>query len=283
MKPRAINDLCQLSDPAFFKEVSVGMGHVLENANRIESDAGVLARENRPRGFRILRGLAKEEAAKFLILLDAVRCPRQPGDVLNRQVTRFNQHLAKIIYAECSWWSYATFGEVKGYIEERLPEYYLDGFNDVDWIFRNRTLQEREENAYVDYIEMDGEHSWVSPKGKDGISLKPLGNSEPPVLTLVNGMNAIGFSGPKALAIIATKWRPVQIKDDLHWQELRRLNRQTLEAMDEAGVLIKRPAETYKEIVDEWRPPLCSLEIELKKVSQADLREIQERWTTDYY
>ena len=41
--------------------------------------------EGRPQGCRILLGMSEEEAAKCLILMDVVRCPRIPNDIFTRQ------------------------------------------------------------------------------------------------------------------------------------------------------------------------------------------------------
>jgi hypothetical protein len=48
-----------------------------------------------------LKLFVEEEAAKFHILLDAVRCPREPADRFSRQLGYFNQHPVKGLYAEC--------------------------------------------------------------------------------------------------------------------------------------------------------------------------------------
>jgi hypothetical protein len=75
MRVRATKDLCQLADSDFFSEVATGLSHVLKNVQRLKADSQFLAEHQRPRGFKLLRAIAEEEAAKFLILMDAVRCP----------------------------------------------------------------------------------------------------------------------------------------------------------------------------------------------------------------
>ena len=51
----------------------------------------------------MLEGYAKEEAAKILILVDAVRCPpKLIASKLNRIVGWFYDHLARLIYAEAA-------------------------------------------------------------------------------------------------------------------------------------------------------------------------------------
>lgn len=74
MDLRAIKDLSQLADDEFFAQVSEGLALILRNATQIQSDSDLLAESERSRGRRILDNLVREEAAKYLILIDAVRC-----------------------------------------------------------------------------------------------------------------------------------------------------------------------------------------------------------------
>jgi hypothetical protein len=51
--------------------------------------------------------VAEEEAGKFLILFDAARCPRL---WLGHHLKKFNDQLAKGIYADAYGWHAATCG-----------------------------------------------------------------------------------------------------------------------------------------------------------------------------
>lgn len=99
MRPRAIRDLTQLADAEFYAELAKGLRLCAANALQLWRDARAVLRPDRPQGFNILRLFVEEEAAKFHILLDAVRRPRQPAGILSRQLGYFNQHLAKGLYA----------------------------------------------------------------------------------------------------------------------------------------------------------------------------------------
>ncbi len=134
MREKAIADLDQLPDDRFFEEVSNGLQHLAENVTSIESDAHRLTDQRRPRGARILRAVAEEEAAKYLILLDAARCPGGGKRLLAAHLCCFNQHLAKGLYTKCAYLQSATFGELRKYIDQERQQYYLDGPNDIDWI-----------------------------------------------------------------------------------------------------------------------------------------------------
>ncbi len=201
MHEKAIADLDQLPDRRFFEEVSTGLQHIVENVTSIESDARRLTDQRRQRGAWILRAVAEEEAAKYLILLDAVRCSRGGRRLLAAHLCRFNQHLAKGLYAKCAYLQSATFGELRKYIDQEREQYYLDGPNDIDWIFRNHILQHREESFYVDYVESDREHFWLSPQRYD----EPIYKYRPAVIRLVQDLHTVGFSSSAALALIAKK------------------------------------------------------------------------------
>ena len=73
MRVRAIKDLMQLGEPAFFAAISEGLELIVQNVSRLHDSALTLAKASQPHAARVLVTLAEEEAAKVLILLDAVR------------------------------------------------------------------------------------------------------------------------------------------------------------------------------------------------------------------
>jgi hypothetical protein len=56
-------------------------------------------------------------------------------------------------------------------VDRERKEFYLDGPNDVDWIFYNDILRTREETIYVDFVENDGQHVWHDPTVLDELRL----------------------------------------------------------------------------------------------------------------
>ena len=78
MRP-AVIDLAKFSDDRLFKEISEGITHIVENAVSLDDTARRLCQAQEYRAAEILRGFAEEEAAKVLILIDAVRCPSGPA------------------------------------------------------------------------------------------------------------------------------------------------------------------------------------------------------------
>ena len=98
---RAIGDLERLSDSPLFKELSEGMPLIVDNAVSLDETAHRLYREKEFRASEIMQGFAEEEAAKFLILIDFVRCPRD-SDRRAQVLKRFYDHVEKRVYAMTS-------------------------------------------------------------------------------------------------------------------------------------------------------------------------------------
>lgn len=279
MRPRAIKDFDQLCDRDFFREASAGMRSCVANALNLWRDARALARARRHQGFRIIRCFVEEEAAKFLILLDAVRCPRQPDKKpFTRQLGNFTDHLAKGIYAETAWGQYTSFAEVRRMVDSQREELYLDGPNEVDWIFRNAILRTREELIYVDYLETDTGHEWRSPDlYRSGLFLA----WKPSALTIALAIQGAGLTTSAALEVVAARWRTVDIADHLAWSNRIQLNRETIEALDARGLLRRRSHQIYQRIIDHWQFPLYSLNLAPLKADLDALREKQQKWSPE--
>lgn len=280
MRTKAIKDLAQLSGEDFFQEVSAGLGHILSNSTRLFNDACKLYEQERSQSASILNAFAEEEASKFVILIDAVRCPRVQKDIFTRQLRRFNDHLSKGIYVKNCKWRPKTFGNLIEYIEDECKEYYLDGPNNIDWIFRNEILQGREETIYVDYAETDEGHEWIFPRDYPAIFKAP-DLFEPNVLSISSALKDIGCIEPEALRIIADIWHPIKMTEDFHWQDVRKINIQVLETLKDKKLLIEQPEQIYSKVVDGWPFPLYSIDFKLEKVSRDKLKEIQDKWTPD--
>jgi len=273
MKEKAIKDLMQLSDDDLFEQVAIGLELLFENAEKISEDAQVLADQKRLRGSRILASVAEEEAAKFLILLDAIRCPRSTEEekqTLSRHLRTYYDHLARGIYVEYSTLSLGTFGEGRGWVEGERADYYLDG-EEITWIFRNQILQQREDAIYVDYIDSDEGHYWTSPKHEIDLVSFSRGPSDSWVLELMSALYDVGVATEDGLRVIASIWRPVEMTDDLHVSQLREINRRTLESLSQP-----QSNDSGATVLRQWSFPLYSLDLSPRRVKRGDLRKRQE-------
>lgn len=278
MRSKATQDLVQLTDADFFKELAHGMRAVMKNAYSLVDDARILADAHRHRSAELLLVVAEEEAAKYHILLDAARCERQGGN-LARQLKRFNDHLAKGIYAEYVGIAPASFGEVLAFLERERRSLYLDGPNDVDWIFRNRILQGREEIFYVDYVEADGVHLWIEPGISRGFGER---SHVPDSVRLAAALSEAGFDDPAALQVIAEVWRGVRFHPEDHWQVCEERNIKTLQLLNERGLLTGKGTENAGQLAWDWLFPLHSVDLSQIKVERMDLETIQQSWNPGY-
>ncbi len=278
MRVKAVKDLAAKSDPEFFAEVAEGLGDVARNAITLDDEARFLWEHRRAQGHRIVRAVAAEEAAKFLILLDAVRCPRVPREGLHQHLGRFYDHLSKGIYVQTCDYAPATVADFEGMIARLRMNFYLDGPNDVDWIFPNHICYTRESTLYVDYVETDEGHMWVQPAHLDPMMEVGWRYHTPAVVQLVRYFDTIGIADARALEVIADTWQPVPMTPDFHRQELRELNRQTLEALRAKGLLTDTSTATCDAVVERWLFPLYSFDLSPIKVDRDDLRERQRSW-----
>lgn len=278
MKAKAIKDLSQLSDNDLFIQVSEGLEHIINHTMAIEADLKFLAEQNKKCGFNILESVFKEETAKFLILIDAIRCPRKPPENFSKHLARFNNHLPKGIYSRVYNYRPPDFGTIRRVIEQECKEYYLDGPNNFDWIFRNEILQMREENIYVDYIESEGNHIWLSPKRyyhpESYLSVSYL---RPVVFEVASALWHAGCTKPDALSSIAKTWRSIQMTDDFNWMQLKDYNIQTLMNLQEVNLLETQDNKIWHTIIDKWLFPLHSLDITLNKNDKKELKEARDQ------
>jgi AbiV family abortive infection protein len=279
MKVREAKALGTLPDPKFFAVVSEGIGHVVTNATRLEESARAVREARRPQATRILSLLAEEEAAKGLILLDAVRCPRKEQQIRSRQLGYFNDHLARGIYADLAGARPSDFAELERYAASMRKTHYLDGPNDVDWIFRNQILAEREDAIYVDYMESDGEYSWHAPRDDEMLLMAYMA---PPSLRIAQALHAIGLTSPKGLEIVAGIWRKVRVHSALTWHEVRELNLATFSRLQAEGITGGGDRESASTLVNRWQFPLYPLDLRPDQVDQKDLEEMRERWQPDW-
>lgn len=270
MRVKAIQDLELLDDGALFRELSAGLSHISANADAIYRGAEILGEKGNSRGSEILSVLSEEEASKFLILIDAARCPR---DRLRAHLRRYYDHLAKGLYAAACYWAPETLGDLVSYVDSERQRYYLDGPNEVDWIFWNQILFNREQTIYVDYSETDQGHAWLAPSDA---GLSPFPSM---ALGLVQAMNRAGFGTPRGLQIISLKWRGLHLDPHDHFQDLRERNWDTLKACDHEGLVSEIEDKHVRAILDHWPFPLHSVDLSLSGVdNRPDLRNVQKAW-----
>jgi AbiV family abortive infection protein len=278
MNVKSIKDLTQLADRDFFAEIAIGLQFVVKNASRLYEGTKPLGELKQYHAARVLAAIAEEEASKFLILIDAVRCPRQPCGRLATQLGRFNEHLAKGLYARACMMRPTTLEQLQEYIDLDRDDFYLDGPNGVDWIFRNEIIQGREGALYVDYERHDDGHRWTDPTEFEALIHCA---TEPLSLRMARYLHDVGFATPEALATVAELWRAAPIGLQTHCTEIFQFNRQTLMALESRGQLREQPEDVYRWIFGEWQFPMYALNLSMIKVDLDTLRDRQLNWNPE--
>jgi hypothetical protein len=283
LNDRALTELGQRSDEHFFAAVATGLRAVTANALGLWRDFAVMHHHGRRQGAEILRAFVEEEAAKFFILLDAVRCPRA-SPLFGRQLRYFYGHLAKGIYARHYQYSPADFAEVQRYVASHRAEYYLDGPEGFEWIFRNEILERRETHIYVNYVRTDDGPAWISPRRT--IIAEPWA-VQPQTLALARTMCRLGFAAPASVAAVAAVWRPFLLDRTTTWGAIYQQNIQTLNDLKSRGLIPREHPQDVDFILDCWNFPLYPLDLQPDGTTPQELvehrRRLQAAWERSVY
>lgn len=275
MQPRALGRILQLDRSRRFAVIAEGLGLLTEHVAALQRNIVHLAgTTDGQRGTAVLAAQADEEAAKILILLDLVRMD-QSDEAIGRQLRRFYNHLARCIYSEMARMRPATFAEVRRLVETMRRSHFLDGPNDVDWIFRNQLLAQREESLYVDYVHEEDGDRWVSPAAND---VPPFGPS-PALPNLVAALHRLGCTSRPGLDVIAEAWVKRPIDDSTHWAAIAATNRSIVTTLIDNGIASAEASPNDTSVViNQWPFPMSALDLSQRKVPLSDLQDERDRW-----
>jgi hypothetical protein len=272
MQPRATHILAQLPDAIFLEAIASGLRLTAEWIQDLERAAARLD-PTESGGAEVLQVVANEEAGKYLILVDAVRCPRTKQKPRTRQLKRSNDHLAKGIYSTVVDYSAGTYDEFVGYFEHLRLSHYLDGPNDTDWIFRNEIEANREQRLYVDFVQTDDGSRWWEPQRYDrlgGLSSVPSNAVE-----IVLSLDRLGLGTPEGVRVLAETWRPFSPGGST-WSELTETMERMFQGLINSGVLTESPAQAdLSRLLDRWPWPLYDAEMSKIDVDLDELRQRQ--------
>lgn len=283
MFPRRLASIQQIPEAERFSVLAEGMALLGENVATLEADATTLGDARRNRGAAVLRSFAEEEAAKVLILLDIARAGWKDQDSVRSCLSAFYSHLPRGLYGRAYDGSPADFAEVRRYVDVLRQQYYLDGPMDVDWIFGNEVVTNREERLYVDYIrDEDGAHRWTGPADRAAIFDDPFRSPMMPstVVPLIAAMRNIGLLTTQGLSATRAVWDNVVVSDTMHWSELRTVN---IAVVEHLATVTGREYATKEDrvdlayVVDHWIFPLSSLDLTIARVEVDDLKREREQ------
>ena len=207
----AISDLGNRKPEFFWRMVASGIDHLVANILRFDAAAQRASDDGDESIASLLGSFADEEAAKVLILMDAVRCPQPKARA--RTLKRWHSHQWKGIYVRACYWRPVDLPEVAAYIEQELQPYYLDGPLDVDWIFPNEIISQRERQIYVDLVEdlaESGQSSpepyWVAP---NDFTSSIGGYRRSTCVEIAHSLHAHGITTERGISRVADIWQPI--------------------------------------------------------------------------
>lgn len=247
--------------------ISEGLPLILASAQGLWN--AVIKLERGSREFDIMEGLASEEAAKVLILMDIVRCPAKlaPGR-LGKLVSRFYDHLTRILYAEACDWRPVDTKDLRSYVDRERKAHCLEGYAG-EYIVPNWHMYRRESQMYVDIaVYEDGSPNWSTP-----VSTGITSFSRPPsALVVAEAMSALGMFQVPGLKAISQVWGALEFSMDESCQDAERMT----EALVTRLIAEKLPNEDATQehvqaLYRHWQLPMYGLEFAMMEVPLEDL------------
>ncbi|MFD4620344.1 AbiV family abortive infection protein [Streptomyces sp. NPDC058475] len=276
MKPRDLVAVLNVPKAERLALIAEGLELLAEHVSTLRDDLIHLQEAGRSRGAAVIDGLASEEAAKMLILLDVVRMGWSDTVAVRGQLRNFYNHLARGIYARLIAGRPADLAEVRRYAESLRRELYLDGPNDVDWIFRNSVEADREESLYVDYVTSEGDSAWITPARLSDLKLSSWPSM---VVDLALALHRLGCTSEKGLEIIAKEWDGFSLDDDTHWVNVEAINKRILNKLHAAGLFSDDLTQANMRLaLEQWIFPLGGVDLSPIKVTKTELLAERERW-----
>jgi hypothetical protein len=219
-----------------------------------------------PREADVIKNHAEEEAAKILIILDMVRCPKKlSASKIGFMVKWFYDHLARLIYANAASWSAKNVAELRRYVDNSRLAHYLEG-NCGGYILPNSEIAKREGKLYAD-IEAyeDGKPQWHAPTGYTSHSF--FGSLMPPALALAEAFSALGLFSVKGVRLIAETWNELEFTDIQSAADsdklIEKLVRQTIERKLATDAVEQKHVDR---LYHSWQLPMYNLEFGLIEV-----------------
>ncbi|HEV3037108.1 MAG TPA: hypothetical protein VHA33_04910 [Candidatus Angelobacter sp.] len=237
------NDLLQLSPERFLQCVSEGLLLIHANVVELWGEAQEIARLGNRRAVGILQLFAEEEAAKALMLFDAVRCPQNFKVQFEALVKGFNDHLAKGIYVKYYGARLVDLNEARTIVNQERQRVYREG-EYGEFIAPNSILYMREKRLYVSYVRHDdNNHAWSTPYPRELL----FGDIVPSaIIPVVSGLCHIGLFPGEGLRVVREYWNQIHLQDpvsgdppetdpakNVHWGQARRWNIEMLNKWQE--------------------------------------------------
>lgn len=276
MLPRQFSQLASMSRTKRDPMLAEGLVAIGENVISLASDIEKCREGDACRAASITRNVVREEAGKFLILMDIFRTPSTKQALVSVQLKRATNHLAKLIYEQIADYSIGDQAELLRAIEIHRKSLHLDGPNDVDWIFRNRLIDERERALYVDLVDSEGELLWWTP---DPVSIR----SPSRAATLVSGILECGLVSEAGFRALQTAWEGFDPTANTHCGEWSARTARALALVEPSEGRDEQGQHMASFVANRWPMPMAELQVEELKIDPADLIAARESWWNEQF
>lgn len=266
--------LCQMPQSDQLSCIAEGLPIILASSKSFWQAATELNKQVREAV--VLARHAEEEAAKVLILMDIVRCPKPLlASRIGDMVKWFYSHLARLIYAEAVDWKPTHVTDLRQYVDRRRKSHEVEGAVG-EYIVPNWTTFNREGVLYADIAVYEGESiQWNDPA--DLIYDFSFPRHPPTVLQLAEAMSLLGVFTRRGLEITAATWATTEFRDQESFQEARALTWKLVERLDHEDLPSRQANQQHVQLLyDTWPLPMYNLDFRLIPVPLEDLRAEQE-------
>ena len=266
VKPKQARVLCTMTPEKRLAFIAEGLPIILSSA---EGYWDAACRLNDTREGMVLQNHAAEEAAKVLILMDAVRCPKKlVASRMGTIVQSFYSHLARIIYAEAVHWNAMNVAQLRERVDSERASPSVEG--DVgQFIFPNWNIFTREGLLYADIICVDNEEPvWKTPNHDEmGFPLIEA----PLVLELTKAMSAVGLFTLEGLKATSEIWEQMTFTELESSADNRHLKEQLLQRLQDEGLPTATATQShFKTLLNTWQIPMYDFDFGRAKVSQTE-------------
>lgn len=223
---------------------------------------------------QILRGHAREEAAKIIILLDYVRCPPGLSDCAQRQLGAIYDHGSRLIYAQACSWKPIDVDMLRSYVDDRRMSHYVEG-EYGEYILPNWELYVREARLYADLTRNDsGELVWNDPDDW-GDTFDAFG-FPPTVLSVARALKEVGAFSRRGLKIIRDVWKGTAFRSTEDHAQSTALIEETLKRLIAEELPSAEASNDHARMLySSWQIPMYDIDTKARLVDLEALRAEQ--------
>ena len=262
--------LCEMSYEQRLQFIAEGLPTMLDSAQGCwNASCALVSAQDWGREALMLKAHASEEASKALILMDAVRCPKNMvASRIGKLSGWLYNHLARMIYSEAVHWGASTVRELRDDVDSLRKSHYPDDVSGTNMV-QNQYLLARESYLYID-IERntDGTFTWNDPSH---IGFVQMFLSEffrkPGSLRLIEAMSAVGIFTSNGVRAVSEIWGTKSFIDIENRQDNRRLIRQLFIRLENEGFETDSATPDADDVLDAlWQLPMYDLDLSRDKV-----------------